>query len=491
MSTPPPPRPAAEVVNFGGNVRFTPNRRYVPGTEEEILQILNRRRGGRVRVIASGHAWSGAIVSDDALIDLRRFDGVRVERRDGGAVAVVGGGCRLDRLLAVLNEEGLTLPSVGLVTEQTLAGAISTATHGSGKQSLSHFVAALRVACYAGPDGAATVRAVDGGEDLRAARCALGCLGVIVEVTVRCVPQYRVRTATERRDSLRDVLALEAEWPLQQFYLVPHSWAYYAHGRKAVADDRPSRSAPLHRLYWFLTVDLGLHLTLKLFASLLRSRRLVAFLYRRLVPVAFALNWPATDRSDRALVMEHELFRHLEIELFVPAARLAAATRFVTEVLQIADGQRAAPSPEVLATLTDGGRLDALERLRGTFSHHYPICFRRVLPDDALISMSAPGNASDAQAWYAISLITYVQPREPFFAVGRFLAESAADLFGARPHWGKWFPLTAAEVELAYPRLGEFRAVCERFDPRGTFRNDFTAAALGLRPGVGAASARR
>ena len=481
MTVPPPPRPSAEVVNFGGNVRFVPKRRYVPATEGEVLEILTGHRNGRVRAVASGHAWSDAIVSDDALIDLRRFEDVRIERRGGEAFAVVGGGCRIDRLLTALNRQGLTLPSVGLVTEQTLAGAISTATHGSGKQSLSHFVVALRIACYAGPGGAATIRTVDSGDELLAARCAMGCLGVIVEATVRCVPQYRVKTATLPCETLREALAHARDWPLQQFYLVPHAWTYYAHGRKAVADERPGRSAPLHRAYWFLTVDLGLHLTLKLFASLLRSRRLVRFLYRRLIPVAFALNWPATDRSDRALVMEHELFRHLEIELFVPAARLDAAARLVTEALQVADGERVDLSAEVRAGLAEVGRLEDLERLRGTFSHHYPICFRKVLPDDALISMSAGGkDREDAQPWYAISLITYVQPREPFFAVGRFLAGSTADLFGARLHWGKWFPLTANEVRPAYPRLGEFRAVCTQFDPHGVFRNDFANSALGF-----------
>ena len=484
MTVPPPLRSTVEVVNFGGNVRFKPKSRYAPETEEDLLQILNRHRDGQVRVVASGHAWSDAIVSEDALVDLRRFDDVRIERQGEEACVVVGGGCGIDRLLKALNRAELTLPSVGLITRQTIAGAISTATHGSGKASLSHYVAALRIACYAGPDRTATVRAVDDGGELRAARCGLGCLGVIVSVKLRCVPQYRVRTATIPCGTLRDVLALETGWPLQQFYLIPHSWRYYAHGRTAVADERPDRWAPLHRLYWFLTVDLGLHLALKLFVSLLSSRRLVRFLYRRLIPLAFALNWSSTDRSDRALVMEHELFCHLEIELFVPAARLEVAMQFVTESLQVADGERSELSPEVRTPLKETGGLEALERLRGTFSHHYPICVRRVLPDDALVSMSSPGRTGDVEPWYALSLITYATPREPFYAVGRFLAESMAESFDARPHWGKWFPLGVEEMNRSYPRLSDFRTVCRRFDPQGVFRNDFTASALGLEGGA-------
>ena len=52
--------------------------------------------------------------------------------------------------------------------------------------------------------------------------------------------------------------------------------------------------------------------------------------------------------------------------------------------------------------------------------------------------------------------------------------------FGARPHWGKYCPLSAAEAERLYPRLGKFREICRRYDPRGQFRNDWTAETLFL-----------
>lgn len=464
------------VVNFGRNLRFTPRRLYAPGTERELLDVLERHRDGQVRVVGAGHSWSRAIESGDALVDMRRFGHVRIHRGEGGASVTVGAGCRIKHLLAALNAQGLTLPSVGLITEQTVAGAISTGTHGSGRHSLSHYVASLRIAGYGEGGERAEVREVSGGAELRAARCGLGCLGVIVDLTLPCVPQYRVRESSMPCDTVEEVLALRERAPLQQFYLIPQLWGYYAQNRAVSDGAGTSLSAPLYRLYWLLNIDVGLHVGVKLFAAVLRSPRLVRFLYRRILPAMIFPRWVVTDRSDRMLVMEHELFRHLEMEVFVPESRLAAAAEYVKEVLQAADGSRGELSGAFRRDLADEGLLGALERVRGTYLHHYPICFRRVLADDTLISMSAGTD----EAWYAISLITYVEPREPFYGVARFLAASMARLFGARLHWGKWFPLGAAEVREAYPGLDEFREVCARFDPRGVFRNAYVTEVLGL-----------
>ena len=62
------------ITNFGGNIRFTPRHRYAPTTEAEVLKLLDRHADGRVRVAGALHSWSPAVVTDDALIDLRHFD---------------------------------------------------------------------------------------------------------------------------------------------------------------------------------------------------------------------------------------------------------------------------------------------------------------------------------------------------------------------------------------------------------------------------------
>jgi len=464
----------SHVRNFGGNIRFRPRSRYLPRDEKDVLRILDEHRSGTVRVIGAGHSWNGGIETSDALLDLRHLRQIRVHA-DHGRVSV-GGGCRIAEVLAHLAPCGLTLPSIGLIARQSVAGAVATGTHGSGRHSMSHYVESMRIACY-DADGEAEVRTVDSGQTLRAARCSVGALGVVVEVTLKCVPQYYVCERCVWRPDLDAVLDNESAAPLQQFYLMPRTWAYLEHERSVASDNRRSGAAMLYRAYWLVVIDVLLHLGIKLTASLLRSRRMVDFIYRRLLPVCIFPKWRVTDRSDRQLLMRHDLFRHLEMEVFVQRAKLKPALDLVSEVLRAADNA----DYEASASLHDRIRAldmqDALEKVRGSYSHHYPICVRRVPPDDTMISM-ASCHGMEEHDWYAISLITFTEPRLPFQNVARFLATTMALLFNARLHWGKWFPLNSGEIERSYPGIREFRAVCKGFDPRGVFRNPFLEEAI-------------
>jgi hypothetical protein len=118
-----------------------------------------------------------------------------------------------------------------------------------------------------------------------------------------------------------------------------------------------------------------------------------------------------------------------------------------------------------------------IERLAGRYTQHYPICIRRVLPDDTLISMTAGMH----EPYYAISFISYARPgeRKSFFAFAEALCKSMATLFDGRPHWGKICPLSAEDVERLYPHGAQFRKICAAFDPNGTFTSPWTER-LGL-----------
>jgi FAD/FMN-containing dehydrogenase len=458
------------VQNFGRNLRFTPAAIFTPASEDELLQILANCRGQRIRAVGRLHSWSEAVLADEVLVDLRHLNSVAIEQRDGEVWATVGGGCQIKRALAELDRlAGVTLPTLGLITEQTLAGASATGTHGSGRHSLSHYLAEVRIACY-DADGQPVVRTISSGPDLQAARCSLGCLGIVVSVKFRCPPQYRIEEHFREFEQLDEVLAAEQEFPLQQFYLLPWRWRWMAQHRRESAAPR-SWLAGLYRLYWFLVIDLGLHLALLLLVRCLRAASLVRAFYRWLVPVAILRGWRVVDRSQDMLVMEHELFRHMELEIFVQRTRLAEATDFVREVLRHCAGETEPLSSATQEQLCKLGQSDELPGLAGRYVHHYPICIRKVLPDDTLLSMSSGEQGSEA--WYAISLISYARPHERagFLACTRFLAKSMAVLFAGRPHWGKHCPLGAPDVRTLYPHLSEFTAICQQHDPAGRFRN--------------------
>src|SRR4029453_325479 len=121
-------------------------------------------------------------------------------------------GATIETILAELRKTTFSLPTLGAITRQTIAGAAATATHGTGSASLSSFVRTVRVACY-DAGGNPVIRTIRGGDELLAARVSLGCLGAILELTLELVPRFWMHECMKVHDSLESVLAAEAEWP--------------------------------------------------------------------------------------------------------------------------------------------------------------------------------------------------------------------------------------------------------------------------------------
>ena len=461
--------------NFGHNLVFQPTAICTPANEQEVLEILDQNRGQQIRAIGKLHSWSEAVVVDNVLLDLRHLNDVQLQQDGDRLVATVGAGCQIKHLLAKLDRQGATLPSLGLITEQTIAGAISTGTHGSGNYSMSHFVEAVRLARYDNASGKAIIEDVNDGEQLQAARCSLGSLGIILAIKIRCRTQYNIQEHFSESTRLSDVLDAEASFPLQQFYLIPWRWSYLSQHRRE--DDRPrSRLARLYRLYWLLVVDFGMHLLVTFLARTVHSQYLIRSAFRHLIPSLVIRNWKVTDRSSSMLVMKHDAFRHIEIELFVRRDRLANALEYAQEVIKVAGGEKDALPKNNQRRIEEIGLQEDLIGLHDQYCHHYPICVRRVLPDDTLISMSC-GTKED---WYALSFISYEKParRAGYFLFANFMARSMSRLFQARPHWGKVCPLDANELESLYPKFDSFRAICNTFDSEGVFRNFWTKTLL-------------
>ncbi|TWT64327.1 FAD-binding protein [Rubinisphaera italica] len=457
------------ITNFGGNISFQPCHYAEPESEQELTELLEQHRNGSIRVIASGHSWSDLIISQDLLINMKHFRSISVSGEGADTEVTVGAGCQIKDLLKDLNQKGLTLPSVGLITEQTISGATATGTHGSGKHSLSHYLKEIKIACYAEPDRKATVQVINSGDELKAARCSLGMMGVIVSVTLPCLPQYQVQDQATEYSTLEEVLLARENFPLQQFFLFPYRWKYFAQNR-CVSQSKSSKSAWLYHLYWYFGIDCGMHIAIKIFACWFYTRSGVHWLYRWLLPLFVPTWWKVTNRSDRMLVMEHELFCHLELELFVPDVHLKESAAFLELVIKIADGQEVKIPEDFMQKLHKANLVKSLQHLRGGYSQHYPICFRRILRDETLISMAS----GEYESWYSISLITYHKSRTEFYKFASFLATAYRQLFDGRIHWGKWYPFNQQETIKAYPQLHRFREICKHYDPEGVFGNDFT-----------------
>ncbi len=484
-------------MNFGLNVQIESNSYFTPQNEIEVLEILNQHKGRTIRCIGRLHSWSQVLDSPDVLLDLRNLNAVQSNEHPIPSV-VVGAGCQIKRLLAELESTTpWTLPSVGFIAEQTIAGAVSTGTHGSGRHSLSHYVIGVRVARYDSQTGEAIIVDITDGDELRAARCSLGCLGVILSVTMQCRQKYFVEEHFREYKQLDDVLAEEKQYPLQQFYLVPWRWSYMAQHRRE-CETGTSKTNWLYHVYRFFVIDIAMHLLILLVVRVLRFQAAVKTVFRWIAPTFVIRNWRVVGPSTSQLVMAHQLFRHVEIELFVQRHRLPSALLFLKNSLEESACLHGDFGNGFRNQLSEAKSSNEFEKLRGRYCHHYPICIRKILPDDTFISMASNAgarikNANDTEtkigllhneAWYSITLTNYDrgQRRKRFEALAAFLAASMMCLFDARPHWGKLCPLPTSRLRTAYPALQDFQNVCDRVDKHGVFRNQWTKGLLQVEP---------
>ena len=457
--------------NFGKNVQFLPEQVYQPVSAQELLAILGRHRNQQLRAVGSLHAWSDAAKTSGVVIETNRLDSIEIDI--DSQTVVVGGGCKVKQLLHALAEHKLTLPSLGLIDEQTVAGATATATHGSGKNSLSHYIKAVEIAHFDNETGEPVLTWIESGVELQAARCSIGLLGIVVAIKFHCRPRYNVEEHAVAHADLESVLAMESDFPQQQFYLMPWSWNYFGHHR--VETNKPRSSlATLYRWYNFLVIDIGLHVAMFVLAKVLKSAWAIRFFFNRILPLTIVRNWRVVDDSHAMLTMEHELFRHIEIELFVQKPQLENATQFLIDILAWCGGTTMQNENDTRAKIEGIGFQSHFEILEGCYVHHYPICYRRIQSDDALISMATASHES-TDDWYAISLISYQRPsdRSGFFQFANFVGPVFAELFGSRCHWGKYNPLDRQTNEKLYPQFEEFRQVVRRFDRQQAFCNQW------------------
>jgi hypothetical protein len=281
---------------------------------------------------------------------------------------------------------------------------------------------------------------------------------------------------------VEEALALYRNYPLTQFALVPHGWKYIAWQRRVAGPGSATVGrqliARLFRLYNFIGTDVLFHVLLK---TALRMGDGAVRTLMRIMPRLQLANVARVDAAEHVLIMQHQLFRHEEMEIFIPEASVAEAASVLRAALETFGGTDSHIPPSIEQKLHEARLYNELITKRGTYVHHYPVLFRRVLPDAALISMSSSANAP----YVSMSLFTYYPPerRRSFYDLCSWLARAMSTLYGARLHWGKHFPLGASEMSRVYPALDQFKEICRRTDPNGVFSSDYTDRVLG--PGAG------
>jgi L-gulonolactone oxidase len=222
-----PQKSAVEWRNWAGDQRCRPATVELPGSMQEISEAIARatHHDRRIRVAGAGHSFSDVALTDGSQLRLERLDRVLDINRSSGLVRVQAG-ITIRELSGRLAGEGLAMENLGDIDVQSIAGAISTATHGTGVRlhNISAQVVELMLVLA---DGSTLECSEDRDpETFRAARVGLGALGVIAEVTLQCVPAFTLR-GVDAPAALEETLERFEELALGndhfEFFVFPHS----------------------------------------------------------------------------------------------------------------------------------------------------------------------------------------------------------------------------------------------------------------------------
>lgn len=425
--------------NWSGSVRAAPRVVVTPSSLDELARLAGGwgREGRHVRVVGAGHSFTPLVQTDDVLVSLDNMQGV-ISVDAGQGTAKVWGGTHLKRLGDELLAHGLAQENLGDIDKQSIAGAISTGTHGTGVTfgSIATQVVGLTLVTASGE--VLECSAEQQPEIFKAAQVSLGALGIVAAVTLRVVPARRLHYQA-RREPLAVTLAnlerYKAENSHFEFYYFPFTkWAQVKFANETDA-------APNGRRFWGNVNDLVLENGV--FWVLSEACKAVPRLTRTGSAIS-AWGVASVDETNHS----HEVFATPRLVRFQEMEYNLPAEQFV-ETLE-----------EVRACID-----------REKFRVHFPLECRFVRADDIWLS---PAYGRDS-AYIAAHMYRGMPYREYFAALEEIFLRH-----GGRPHWGKHHSLTAAQLAPRYPRWHDFLRVRAQLDPQGVFLNDYLRRLFGV-----------
>ena len=424
--------------NWAGNQKASPLSIDTPRDVGELAALVASAAdlGQKVKAVGSGHSFTSAAATNGRMVRLENLRGILHIDRASSQVTV-GAGTRLSDLNTLLHAEGLALANLGDIAYQTVAGAISTSTHGTGKAltGLAGQVVAMKLINGQGQiiECSKSVNS----QIFDVARVSVGALGIITEYTLQAVPSFRLR-ALEQPTRLDDVLDnvhdLASAHDHFEFFWIPHTkWALTKRNNRT-----EDELQPLPRVKGWIETTFMENYACGALCRVGRARpslipRLATALpssgSREYVDQSFKIF--ASPRIVRFYEMEHAL----PVEALVPALK------------------------EIRAMVDRKGYL-----------LNFPVEVRFTKGDDVPLS-TAYGRDS---AYIAVHVYKGMEC-EPFFRDVEDILRS----YDARPHWGKMHYRDAEELSKLYPRWDEFIALRNQLDPERTFSNAYSDTVFG------------
>ena len=425
--------------NWAGDQRCAPSEIACPTSEDELAQTVAQAaaRGLPVRAAGSGHSFTDIACTDGLLIDTSGMQRVIDADAESGLLTVQAG-IKLHALGPLNAGRGLALENQGDIDRQALAGALATATHGTGARfgNLSTRVLGMRLVTASG--AVLDVTHQSDPEGLLAARVSLGALGIVSQLTIECVPLYTLRRhdkplpLVEVLDRLDEHVEGNDHF---EFFLWPYTRT--AMTRSTTRSDAP----PVPTAHWKRAVQERLIENQALNLVCRVGRRFPSQVPRLNRLIASAMSEARVeDRAYKVYATRRDV-RFTETEYAIPR-------------------QHAREALERALSLIERRGLPIL----------FPFEVRFAAGDDALLS-----TAHERETCYIAAHQYTGMEFESFFRG----FEEIMDSYGGRPHWGKRHYQTAGTLRERYPQWDRFQAVRARLDPDGVFANDYTRRVLG------------
>jgi FAD-linked oxidoreductase len=430
---------AQEVRNWSGLQRFTPQYFEEPATTSQVVAAVNaaRSRSQRIRVRGNLHSFSEIVKTDDTLISLSAMSGV-IDADTSSGLVRVRAGTSIFNLSRALDSIGLAIPNLGDIDVQSVAGATATGTHGTGLHfgNISAQVMAAQIVTAAGE----VVEIDESDPDaLKAARVSLGTLGVVTEMTLQCVPSFRLDRLDLPRpigETLSQIDDLSAGFDHFEFYVLPYSDLSLQ--KRIDRSDAPAK--PLHPAKQFFSDVVVENLA---FGATVKAGKLMP----KAIPTiarGLARAFTPERRLDKSFdaFSTVRLVRFNELEYAIPRENLGEAVERVMAMIQ-----------------------------EHNFPVNFPIEVRVGRADDESFLSTAAGRETGYISVHMAKGMDY----EPYFHA----VETIMDGYDGRPHWGKMNWQTAGKLAARYPGWDDFQGVRSSMDPEGVFSNEYTDRVLG------------
>lgn len=416
--------------NWSGSLVFHPNEIVYPDSMDGIMQTVRQANhsGKRIRLVGAGHSWMPLIKTHDILISLDQWQGVEAVDKEK-MTAVVRAGTRLEQVGAELHAHGVAMENLGDITDQSIAGAFLTGTHGTGVNYGILATQLIGVTLVTAFGEVLEWNEDDHPEMMNAVRVSFGALGIVAKMTLRVQPDYKLHEK-QYRYPLADVLANVEQFKEEnrhfEFFWFPHADSVVIKQLNPTEGEIAQGStfdawleAYVVNGVWWLTKSLP---------------RLGPALNRFMMRLV-------DEKTDGHVNYAHNVFpsvrslRFNEMEYNIPAENWSACYQEIVDLYN---------SPN--------------------FNIFFAIETRWAKQDEIWLS---PAYQRES-AYIAVHQIAGVPYKAQFARI-----EAIFRKYNGRPHWGKLNTMTKEEALANYPKLADFMALRTQLDPQGIFLNDY------------------